>query len=160
MITRNENKNKKGKRKRSPERKRSINRTLNFPSTATYSNTIASNAMSPSSGLMIQYDVNDTAATPAERQNSGSSVRSVSSSMAELRAAANDKYPSYLRDKILSDTNRKSKGTNTYAKIDDAGDVIMGGRKTRRKKRRRKTKKRRRKTKKRRRKRKTKKRRK
>ena len=81
MSTRN-----KRKRKRLPERKRSpeLNRTLDFPSTAAesvitaaglpYSNTIASNAMSPSSGLMIQYDVNDTAATPAQRQNSGSSV--------------------------------------------------------------------------------------
>ena len=38
---------------------------------------------------------------------------------------------------------KNTKGTNTYARVDEDGDVIMGGRKTRRKKRRRKAKKKR-----------------
>ncbi len=171
MYTRNKNK----KRKRSPERKRSpkLNRTLDFPSKAASaaaaaaglpnSDRIASNAMSNdlfvrpthlSTGFLIRYNENDSAAAPAQRSNS---ARTTSSSLSELDAIHKgpESYEKYL------DNKKNTKGTNTYARVDEDGDVIMGGRKTRRKKRRRKTKKRRKtKRKKRRRKRKTKKRRK
>lgn len=164
-------------KKRKRKRKGSINRTLDFSSeTASslaaaaglpYSNTIASNATTNelfvqpndglSTGLMIRYAEN-AAAAPAQRSNS---ARTTSSSLSELDAIHKGpaSYEKYLDNKKKNTVTNTTKGTNTYAEIDDQGDVIMGGRKTRRKKRRRK---RRRKTrrKKRKRKRKTKKRRK
>ena len=161
-------KTRKRKRKRSSK---GFNRTL-FPSTVASSLTaaaglpnndrIASNAMSNelfvqpnaglSTGLKIRYAENEAA--PAQRSNS---ARTASSSLSEL-AAIHDSNPTSYQEYL--DNKKNTKGTNTYAKMDEQGDVIMGGRKTKRKKRRRKAKKKRKtKRKKRRRKRKTKKRR-
>lgn len=85
----------------------------------------------------------------------GRSTSAASSSLSEL-AAIHDSNPESYQEYLDSKKRVHSTGTNTYARIVD-GDAIMGGRKTRRKKRRRKRKTKR---KKRRRKRKTKKRRK
>lgn len=100
--------------------------------------------------LELQYESDDAVDIP-QRSNS---ARTTSSSLSEL-AAIHDSNPESYQEYL--DNKKNTKGTNTYARVDEQGDVIMGGRKTRRKKRRRKRKTKR---KKRRRKRKTKKRRK
>ena len=179
MSTRNKNKNKNNRKRKRSSKNQEFNRTLDFPSKAASaaaaaaglpnSDRIASNAMSNdlfvrpthlSTGFLIRYNENDSAAAPAQRSNS---ARTTSSSLSELNAIQGgpESYVKYLDNKKNTETNI-TRGTNTsYAEIGEDGDVKMGGRKTRRKKRRRKTKKRRKtKRKKRRRKRKTKKRRK